>query len=79
MKFKYEQNWVNRFERMDNIRLPKHALKCKPRGQRDHGSPKKRWQCADTGKGQKPYSMEEKEEEEEEEDGGDLSVFCGYI
>ena len=41
MKFKYEQNWVNRFERMDNIRLPKHALKCKPRGQRDHGSPKK--------------------------------------
>ena len=53
VKSKYEQNWVNRLERMDNTRLPKHALKCKPRGQRDRGRPKKRQQCADVGTGQK--------------------------
>jgi len=32
---KYKQNWMNHLERMDNNRLPKHALNYKPRGERD--------------------------------------------
>ena len=38
---------------MDNTKLPKHALKYKPRGRRDRGRYKKRWQCFDAGTGQK--------------------------
>ena len=26
VRAKYRQNWINRLERMDNTRLPKHAL-----------------------------------------------------
>jgi len=49
MRLKYKQNWINHLERMDNTRLPKHALNFKPRGRRDRGRPRKRWQCAGTG------------------------------
>jgi hypothetical protein len=49
---KYNQNLINHLERMDNTRLPKHALNYKPRGRRDRGRPRKRWQCVDTGTGQ---------------------------
>ena len=27
VRLKYKQNWINHLERMDNTRLPKHALK----------------------------------------------------
>jgi len=46
---KYKQNWINHLERMDNSRLPKHALNYKPRGRRDRGGRRKRWQCVDAG------------------------------
>ena len=59
VKSKYKQNWINHLERMDNTRLPKHALSCKPRGRRDRGRPRKRWQRVDAGTGQATYSMEE--------------------
>ena len=49
MGFKYKQNWINHLERMDNTRLPKHALNYKPRGRRDRGRPRKRWQYLDAG------------------------------
>jgi len=49
---KYKQNWINHLERMDNTRLPKHALNYKPRGRRDSGRPRKRWQRVDAGTGQ---------------------------
>jgi hypothetical protein len=39
-------------ERMDNTRLPKYALNYKPRGRRDRGRPRKRWQRVDAGTGQ---------------------------
>jgi len=52
VRLKYKQNWINHLERMDNTRLPKHALNCKPRGRRDRGRPRKRWQCVDAGTGQ---------------------------
>ena len=39
---------------MVNSRLPKHALNYKPRGRRDRGRPRKRWQCIDAGTGQRP-------------------------
>jgi hypothetical protein len=52
MRCKDKQNWVNHLERMDNIRLSKHDLNCKPRGRRDRGRPKKRWQCVDVETGQ---------------------------
>jgi hypothetical protein len=49
---KHKQNWINHLERMDNTRLPKHALNYKPRGRRDRGHPRKRWQLVDAGTGQ---------------------------
>jgi len=52
VRLKYKQNWTNHLERMDNTRLQKHALNCKPRGRRDRGRPRKRWQCVDAGTGQ---------------------------
>ena len=52
VRLKYKQNWINHLERMDNTRLPKHALNYKPRGRRDRGRPRKRWQCVDAGTGQ---------------------------
>jgi len=51
VRLKYKQNWINHLERTDNTRLPKHALNYKPRGRRDRGSPRKRWQCVDAGTG----------------------------
>jgi hypothetical protein len=30
VRSKYKQNWINHLERMDNTRLPKHALSYKP-------------------------------------------------
>ena len=41
VRLKYKQNWINHLERMDNTRLPKHALNYKPRERRDHGRPGK--------------------------------------
>ena len=38
---KHKQKWINHVERMDNTRLPKHALNYKPRGRRDRGRPRK--------------------------------------
>jgi len=52
VKSKHKQNWINYLERMDNTRLPKHALNYKFRGRRDRGRPRKRWQRVDAGKGQ---------------------------
>ena len=49
VRLKYKQNLINHLERTDNTRLPKHTLNYKPRGRRDHGRPKKRWQCVDAG------------------------------
>ena len=49
---KYKQTWINHLERMDNNRLPKHALSYKPRGRRDRGRLRKRWQRVDVGTGQ---------------------------
>ena len=52
VRSKRKQNWINHLERMYNTRLPKHAFDYKPRGIRDHGRPRKRWQCVDAGTGQ---------------------------
>jgi len=52
VRLKCKQNWINHLERMDNTRLPKNALNYKPRGRRDSGRPRKRWQCVDAGTGQ---------------------------
>jgi len=52
VRFKHKQNWINHLERMDNTRLPKNALNYKPRGRRDRGRPRKRWQCFNAGTGQ---------------------------
>jgi len=52
VRSKHKQNCINHLERMDNTRLPKHALNYKPRGRRDRGRPRKRWQRVDAGTGQ---------------------------
>jgi hypothetical protein len=49
---KHKQNWINRLERMNNTRFPKHTLKYQPRGRKNRGRPKKRWQRFDAGTGQ---------------------------
>jgi len=52
VRLKFKQNWIKQFERMNNTRLPKHALNYKPRGRRDRRRSRKRWQCVDAGTGQ---------------------------
>ena len=49
---------------MDNTRLPKHALNYKPRGRRDRGRPRKRWQSVDAGTGQTTLPIEEDDDDE---------------
>ena len=39
VRSKHKQNRINHLERMDNTRLPKHALNYKPQGRRDRGAP----------------------------------------
>ena len=51
VRSKHKQYWINHLERMDNTRLPKHALNYKHRGRRDRGRPVKRWQPLDAGTG----------------------------
>jgi hypothetical protein len=41
VRSKYKQNWVNHLRRMDDTRLPKHALNHKPQGRRDCGCSRK--------------------------------------
>jgi hypothetical protein len=52
VRSEHKQNWINHLERMDNTRLPKHVLNYKPRGRRDRGRPRKRWQGVDAGTSQ---------------------------
>jgi hypothetical protein len=49
VSIKHKQTWMNHLERMDNTRLPKHALNYQPRARR---RPRKRWQRVDAGTGQ---------------------------
>jgi hypothetical protein len=52
VKSKYKQNWINHLEKPDNTRLPKNSLNYKPRGKRERGRPRKRWEGVDAGTGQ---------------------------
>jgi len=67
VRSKHKQNWINHLETMENNRLPKHALNYKPRGRRDRGRPRKRWQRVDAGTGQTTYSMEEDDDDNDDE------------
>jgi len=59
VRLKYKQNWINHLERTDNTRLPKYILAYKPRGRRNRGRPRKRWQRVYAGTGQTTQSVEE--------------------
>jgi hypothetical protein len=39
----YQREWLQHVERMGTDRIPKQALKCRPKGKRSIGRPKKRW------------------------------------
>ena len=65
MGSKHKQNWIDHLERMDNTRLPKHALNYKPRGRRDRECPRKRWQRIDAKTGQTTQPMEEDDDDDE--------------
>jgi len=39
----YQKMWLQHVQRMDRNRIPKQALKYKPKGRRNIGRPKKRW------------------------------------
>jgi hypothetical protein len=49
---KHKQNWIKHLERMDNIRLLKHALNYQHRGRRDCGRPRKQEQRVTVRSGQ---------------------------
>jgi len=48
---------------MESTKLLKQALNYKPRGRRDRGRLRKRWQCVDAGTGQTTLSMEEDDDD----------------
>ena len=52
---------------MDNTRPPKHALNNKPRGRRDRGRPRKRWQRVDVVTGQTTLYMEEDDDDDDDD------------
>ena len=60
VRLKYKQLSINHLERTDNTRLPKHALNYKPRGRRDRGRPRKRWQCVDAEHFKRPNPWRKK-------------------
>jgi hypothetical protein len=39
----YQRQWLQHVERTDTDRIPKQALKYRPRGKRSIGRPRKRW------------------------------------
>ena len=39
----YQRKWLQHVQRMDTSRIPKQALRYRPRGRRNIGRPKKRW------------------------------------
>ena len=47
---------------------PKHALNYEPRGRRDRGCPRKRWQRVNAGTGQATLSMEEDDDDDDDDD-----------
>ena len=65
VRLRYKQNWINHLEITDNTRLPKYALTNKPRGRRDRGRPRKRWQRVDAGTGQTTQSVEEDDDDDD--------------
>jgi hypothetical protein len=40
----YQEEWLQHVQRMDTNRIPKQALQYKPKGRRNIGRPRKRWQ-----------------------------------
>jgi len=62
---------------------PKHALNYKPRGRRERGRPRKRWQCVDAGTGQ--TTMEEDDDDDDDDDDDvkarftDVHLLVHYI
>jgi hypothetical protein len=52
VRSEHKQNWINHLQRINITKLPKHALNYKPRGRRDRGRRRKRWQRVDAGTGQ---------------------------
>jgi hypothetical protein len=39
----YQREWLQHMERMDTDRIPKQALKYRPKGKKSIGRPRKRW------------------------------------
>jgi len=39
----YQKKWLQHVQRMDTNRIPKQAVRYRPKGQRNIGRPKKRW------------------------------------
>jgi hypothetical protein len=54
----YQQKWLQHVERTDTNRIPKQALKYRPKGRRNIGRPRKRWKdqlhLEDQGTGNTP-------------------------
>ena len=59
-EYQYQKKWLQHVQRMDTNRLPKQALRYKPKGRRNIGRPRKRWRdqlhLEDQGTGNMPNS-----------------------
>ena len=58
----YQKKWLQHVQRMDTNRIPKQALRYRPKGRRNIGRPKKRWRdqlhFEDQGTGKTPSPSE---------------------
>ena len=57
----YQKKWLQHVQRMDRNRIPKQALRCRSKGRRNIGRPRKRWRdqlhFEDQGTGNTPNTL----------------------
>jgi hypothetical protein len=47
----YQREWLQHVERMDRDRIPKQALKCRPKGEEKHRTTKEKMEGAASSRG----------------------------
>ena len=67
----YQEKWLQHVQWMDTNRLPKQALRYKPKGRRNIGRPRKRWRdqlhLDDQGTGNMPNPQEHDDDDDDDD------------